>query len=393
MAESNTLEEKEGAARQRIRLSVAQLRLTHFRNYDALTLQTGGEPVVLTGRNGSGKTNLLEAVSLLVPGRGLRGAALTEMDRQGTAGPWALAAKVQSPYGEVELGTGRVPEPGVSRRRVLINGGAARSQAELADYISVIWLTPAMDRLFNEGASGRRKFFDRLVYSFEPQHARRVNAYEQAMRERNRLLQDRYADPEWLTACECKMVEEGIAIAASRREMAERLTQSLEQAAGAFPRPLVGIEGEIEAMLGETRAVEAEEQFLKMLQDSRQQDARQGGRTSVGVHKSDLTVWHREKNMPAPLCSTGEQKALLLSIIMAHARAKTAWHGSAPVLLLDEVVAHLDEGRRAHLFEELLALGVQAWMTGTDEVLFAALQGKANFMAVDAGEVSSVLPA
>lgn len=365
------------------RLAIRRLNLSCFRNYSRLSLQLEAAPVILTGHNGAGKTNLLEAVSLLVPGRGMRQASLCEIDARQEAGPWAVAAQADTAFGPVDIGTGRMAEPGANRRIVRINGATAKTQTELAEYLALIWLTPAMDRLFADGATHRRRFLDRMVYSFDPAHGRRVNAYEKAMRERNKLL-ERPCDSGWLDACEYRMSTEGVAIAASRLDLLERLEHALAVAHSPFPRPAIALEGTVEASLQRYSAAEAEAQFQHTLRETRARDAA-AGRTLTGIHRTDLLVHHTEKAMPAALCSTGEQKALLLSIVLAHARARHAWSGTAPLLLLDEVAAHLDPSRRAHLFEELLALNVQAWMTGTDAALFQALEGQGQFFAVANG--------
>jgi DNA replication and repair protein RecF len=377
-------------------LAVTRLVLTEFRNYRTLRLATAPAPVVLTGANGAGKTNLLEGLSFLAPGRGLRRARLADIGRRPTAseavGPanWGVAATVATPDGPIDIGTGRDPEadPVSERRLVRIDGTPVRGQAELARRVGLAWLTPEMDRLFLEGASGRRRFLDRLTYGFVPDHAGHLGAYERALRERARLLRDTVMpDPAWLAALEHAMAENGVAVAAARRETVDRLNRAMTLGAGAFPRPAIAIEGTAEAWLGEGPALAAEDRLRALLAGSRRQDAEAGG-AADGPHKSDLAVRHVDKDMPAALCSTGEQKALLVAIVLAAARLQAVERGAPPLLLLDEIAAHLDEGRRAALFDEILALGAQAWMTGTDRRLFDALDGRAQFFTVADGALA-----
>ena len=374
------------------RLSLARLTLTDFRSYPHLRLETDARPVVLTGANGAGKTNLLEAVSFLVPGRGLRGARLADLGRRAPGSteekPWAVAGRVNGPLGPVDLGTGRSPEAGRERRQVHIDGEAAKSQAALAEAFAVQWLTPQMDRLFQEGASSRRRFLDRLVFGADPAHAGRVSAYEQAMRERLRLLRDGTRDTAWLAALEDTMATRGVAVAAARLEVTERLAAHCAQAEGPFPRAGLRIEGTVESWLGEGPALEAEERLKAALAAARIKDA-ESGTTTVGPQRSDLEVTHLAKGQPAALCSTGEQKALLIAIVLANARMRTADAGAVPVLLLDEVAAHLDSMRREALYDEIDSLGAQAWMTGTDAQTFSSLKGRAQFFTVEDAAVTA----
>ena len=356
-------------------LSVARLAATRFRCYESARLELDPRPVVLTGPNGAGKTNLLEAVSLLAPGRGLRRATLSEMDRQGDAGGWGVAATITTPDGPVEIGTGREPEG--ERRVVRIDGEPARGQTALADHVSALWLTPDMDRLFREGAYGRRRFLDRLVYGFDPAHAGRVAAYDQAMRERGRLLRDGNGDAAWLSALEETMAARGVAIAAARLDMVRRLDHALAGARGPFPGVILAVTGTVETWLGEGPALAAEDRLKDALQGNRTMDA-ESGTTAIGPHRSDLEARHLAKDMPAAQCSTGEQKAMLIAIVLAEARLQAAERGVAPLLLLDEVAAHLDEDRRASLFDEVCGLAGQTWMSGTDDGLFAALDHRAQ---------------
>ncbi len=373
-------------------LSVARLTLSDFRCYAFQRLECGPEPVVLSGPNGSGKTNLLEALSFLVPGRGLRQAALAEPARLGGRGGWAVAARLRTPTGGVDLGTGleRLPD-GRERRLVRIDGAPARGQAALAEVVSAVWLTPQMDRLFQDGPGGRRRFLDRLVFGFDPAHAGRLSAYEHALRERGRLLREqaegRPADDVWLTGLEDTLAARGVSIAAARRDMVERLNDACALASGPFPRADLAAVGDLESWLAEGPALDAEERLREALRASRRDDAERGA-TRIGPHRSDLRVRHSGKNLDAAQCSTGEQKALLVAVVMADARMRALERGASPLLLLDEIGAHLDESRRRALFEELLALGAQAWMTGTDPLLFAPLAGRARFFHVEDGAVT-----
>ena len=377
---------------------LARIALSNFRSYAAAELKTDGRPVVLTGANGAGKTNLLEAISYLVPGRGLRGARLSEVDRQppeaeaptsgsppgSPPGSWAVSAEVMTPEGPRQLGTGRDPAAtGRERRLVKVDGSLVSSQQALGDVLGAVWLTPQMDRLFLEGAPGRRRFLDRLVLTFDPAHAGRITAYEHALRERARILRGDGgpADPAWLAALEETMAERGIAVAAARRDLVGRLAAACAEAEGAFPRAGLGLAGDVESWLAEGPALEAEDRFKAALAASRRQDADNGG-AALGPHRSDLAVRHLARRMPAAQCSTGEQKALLISIVLAHARLVGLERGQAPLLLLDEIVAHLDAQRRAALFEALLSLGAQAWMTGTDSSLFEDIGTAALFVTV-----------
>jgi len=348
------------------RLAVTRLRLTNFRSYMAGELAVSGTSVVLAGPNGAGKTNVLDAISLLSPGRGLRGAKLAEHTRKGPVAReetlWAVAATVARGGTDYEIGTGLTQAS--ASRQVRLNGAPAQSSADLGDIVQLIWLTPAMDRLFIESAGGRRRFLDRLVLGFDSGHARAATRYETAMRERARLLKYGPRDPSWLEALENEMAEAGIAIAQARALAVERLSRVLAERrqAGAFPAASLALSDEwhlascdtLRAQLGASRIRDAE-----------------AGRTLTGPHTSDLHVRHTLKRAEARDCSTGEQKALLISIMLADARELArVREGLAPILLLDEIAAHLDAIRRAALFEEIHSLSAQAWMTGTDLSLF-----------------------
>jgi DNA replication and repair protein RecF len=365
--------------------AVRRLMLTDFRSYAGLRLETGREPVVLTGPNGAGKTNLLEALSFLAPGRGLRGARLADVDRAG-AGPFAVAARLHGPDGPLEIGTGRAPEGPREKRLVRLDGLPVPNQAALAEIASVVWLTPAMDRLFTDGPEARRRFLDRLVMVGDPGHAGQGARYHHALRERSRLLRERRGDPAWLGALEGRAAAAGVAIAAARRQTVAGLIAALAGTGGPFPRPELALDGVVEGWLETSSALDAEARLADALAAGRGQDAETGA-TAIGPHRSDLLVRDAASGAAARTCSTGQQKALLVSIVLAEARRRAADDGRLPILLLDEVIAHLDPRRRAHLFDEILALDAQAWMTGTDTALFAPLGADAQFFNVDSSTV------
>ena len=372
-------------------VTLSRLVVTDFRSYAQAELRLDERPVVLTGENGAGKTNLLEALSLLSPGRGLRGAAHHEIARAGGPGGWAVAATLETQEGPLRLGTGIEPgEEAVSRTRLVrVDGKQASGPSVLAQHLRMLWLTPAMDRLFLEAASDRRRFLDRLVMGLDPAHGTRVNAYERALRERNRLLSENILDPSWLGGIEEQMAEYGVAIAAARLETLGRLRGALDAAedllgAGRpFPRAELALDGTLECELETAAAVDVEENFRRQLAETRLRDAG-AGRTLSGPHRTDLAVRHIAKDREARLCSTGEQKALLIGIVLANARMLFA-HGVPPLLLLDEIAAHLDETRRAALFDEIVNLRLQAFMTGTDAGLFEALGNRALSFRVENG--------
>lgn len=380
-------------------VALARLSLTDFRNYASVRIEVEPASVVLAGQNGAGKTNLLEAISLLAPGRGLRRARLSDLVRRDAGGTevpgrtWAVAAHVRTNLGETEVGTGLVQgssatesedddEPGTTpERRVVRVDGRTRGPASLAGVLAVRWLTPAMDRLFVEAASARRRFLDHLAAGLDAGHSPRVNAYERALRERARLLRDGVGDRHWLSALEGTLAELGVAIAAARREYVARL--AAEIAAEAVTPLRLTVTGSVEDSLGQHPALAAETRFRDALAASRAHDAITGG-ASVGPHRSDLVLWHAS-GLPAAQCSTGEQKALLLAIVRADVRLLAAAQGRPPLLLLDEVAAHLDERRRRELFDAALGCGAQVWATGTDRSLFRALEGRAQFFAAANG--------
>ena len=319
----------------------------------------------------------MEALSLLTPGRGLRGAGVEEIQQHHSTTPWAIAAKVETrAFGTAALGTGRDPQ-GTSKRIVRVNGAPAKNQSVLAEYLACVWLTPQMDRLFIESAGTRRRFLDRLVFAFDPGHAGRVSRYENAMSQRAKILREEARpDGDWLRALEATMAETGVAIAVARHDFIRRLQQAdavaQQRTDNPFPRAILSMQGTIDALLGTAPAVEVEQLFKYQLAECRAQDAMSGG-AATGPHRSDFTAIYAEKEMPADQCSTGEQKALLIGIVLAHARLVAAEKGAPPILLLDEVVAHLDANRRQALFALLTKLGGQVWLTGTDAMLFDGL--------------------
>jgi DNA replication and repair protein RecF len=346
--------------------------------------------ICIAGENGAGKTNLLEAISLLAPGRGLRGARMGEVGRQeaGAGLPWAAAGRFETRAGPMEIGTGTDPEGATERRIYRLDGQALRSQAMLAERMAAVWITPQMDRLFQEGASGRRRFLDRLVWALEPGHAREVAAHDNAMAERNRLLAEGRADPAWLAGLEDAMARHAVAVAAARRALMLRLNGELAagRATGAFPAARLEISCPILAALAETPALAAEDALRQGLAQDRRRDAAAGG-AARGAHKADLSLIHMPKSISAEFCSTGEQKALLVSVVLAHATLIAEARGFAPLLLLDEVAAHLDPARREALFAALAALPAQVFMTGTDLEVFAPLAGLGRLFSAGDGRL------
>ncbi len=372
------------------RLFLNKLTLTDFRNYERLALSLEPSMVVFTGENGAGKTNLLEALSLLTPGRGLRRAQYGDMAREGSTGGFAIHAEVNGPAGEASVGTGTTGvAEGEVGRRVRINGAPARSAEALLEWLRVTWITPSMDSLFTGPAAERRRFLDRLVLAIDPGHGQRALDYEKAMRGRNRLLSDNLRDDSWFDAIETQLAESGTAIAAARAELVGLMSAMIDRLPedGPFPKASIALAGFPEEAVVGLPAVEVEEEFRRRLATGRERD-RAAGRTLEGPHRSDLLTRHRPKGMPAELCSTGEQKALLVGLMLSHARLVGEMTGAVPILLLDEIAAHLDQGRRAALFEILGELGCQAFMTGTEAALFAALDGRAQFLTVDHGRVA-----
>jgi DNA replication and repair protein RecF len=389
------------------RLWIARLQLMSYRNYETLRLSLTPEPVVLVGPNGAGKTNLIEAVSLLAAGQGLRGAAYPDLVRRPPAGAapesapmssarWAVSAELHSGGRQISIGTGLAAggAPGkTSGRIVKIDGEAAGGSGALADIVRMSWLTPAMDGLFTGPASERRRFLDRMTLSFDPSYRRIAGRYERAMRQRNRLLETGERSPALFAGLEAQMAETGVAIAAARADVVERLRAGVAAQNGGlespcespFPWAELSLEGELEEALRHTPALDVEDDYIRRLAAARDRD-RLVKRTLLGPHRTDLSVVHGPKAVQARQCSTGEQKALLVGIVLAHAWAvKQINAGVAPIILLDEIAAHLDEIRRAALFREIERLGTQVWMTGTDGAAFSAFQGGAQFFTVTDG--------
>jgi DNA replication and repair protein RecF len=383
------------------RLWVERLTLTNFRSYAHLALQVGPEPQVLIGANGAGKTNLLEAVSMLAPGRGMRGAAFPDLAATTGDGGWAVSAHAHTHVGAVDIGTGLNAADSTKERQqrvVRINGAPAGGSGALGEYVELVWLTPAMDGLFTGAAGERRRFLDRLILCFDAGYRTRANRFERAMQQRNRLLADGVREPSRFEGLEQMMAEMGIAIAAARAEavaaLASIMIERQERDPGSpFPAAGLAIEGAIEADLERMPAIDVEEMYAETLARNRERD-RAAGRTLDGPHRSDLLVSHAPKAMPARLCSTGEQKALLLGLVLAHAELVARRRGGiAPMLLLDEITAHLDEVRRSALFAEIVRLEAQAWMTGTEQATFAALNEKARFWRVGEGALTGFFDA
>lgn len=376
------------------RIWIERVTLTDFRSYPALTVEAGPQPVVLFGPNGAGKTNLLEAVSLLAPGQGLRRAPFPDLVRAGGAGGWAVAARVHGLQGAADIGTGVVAGQVGSSRQVRIDGQPQSGSGVLADYVEMVWVTPAMDGLFTGPAAERRRFLDRLILCFDAGYRTIAGRFERAMTARNRLLSDGVRDNAQLEGFELQMAETGIAIAAARAEAVAALTVIIEtrrarEPESAFPWSTIAIDGAIERDLATHPAVDVEDAYVRTLHAMRERD-RAAGRTLDGPHRSDLIVGHGPKSTPARLASTGEQKALLLGLVLAHAELTAERQdGAAPILLLDEVTAHLDVHRRAALFQEILRLGAQAWMTGNDRSAFAAVAGQALLLEIDHGIASA----
>jgi DNA replication and repair protein RecF len=371
---------------------VRRLTLSNFRSYRAaqIAIETPG-PVVLTGPNGAGKTNLIEAISFLMPGRGLRRARLDDVARIGGDGSWAVAAEIEGMLGLATLGTG-IEQPaaeGTSRTRVCrIDREPVGSAAAFADHLHVIWLTPAMDQLFAGPASERRRFLDRLVLAIDAEHGSRVSALERSLRARNRLLEEQRPDPHWLDAVEHETAELAVAVAAQRVETVGRLQGALASRKGdAFPSPAIALNGWLEKLLPDQPAVDIEERYRAVLKDNRARDAA-AGRTLDGPHLTDLDVTYAPKGILAADASTGEQKASLIGLVLAHAELLTAMTGFAPMLLLDEVVAHLDPNRRAALYDALDRLGAQVWLTGADPAAFAEIVSRAEMFTVGGGTIA-----
>jgi DNA replication and repair protein RecF len=368
-------------------LRLARLTLSQFRNYATLSWRPAARIAVLHGANGTGKTNLLEAISLLVPGRGLRGARIADLARrgEGATGAWAVAGRFATPEGEVDIGTGTPPEGPADRRAFRLDGQAPRSQGEIAARVSAVWLTPQMDRLFQEAASGRRRFLDRLVYALEPAHAREVAAHDTAMAHRNRLLAADRADRGWLAALEDAMARHGVAATAARAGLIARLNAAASGAAP-FPAARMALLCPIADRLAEGPALAAEEWLRAALAAGRARDAAAGA-AGIGAHRADMALADAASGLPAARSSTGQQKALLVGVVLGHAALLAEARGFAPLLLLDEATVHLDPDRREALFAALAGLPAQTFLTGTDAEMFRPLRGIAEGLRVADGSL------
>jgi DNA replication and repair protein RecF len=373
-------------------MPVRRLTLTNFRNYHTASLEAGANTIVLIGPNGAGKTNLIEAISFFAPGRGLRRANLDEVAFSEGDGSWAVAAEIEGALGLATLGTGieRPPEDGATTlRKCRIDREPVGSAAAFADHLRVVWLVPAMDTLFVGAPSERRRFLDRLALAVDAEHGSRVNALERSLRSRNRLLEEARPDTHWLDAVEHETAELAIAVAGQRVETVRRLDGVLASRKGfAFPPAEIALDGWMEKLIPEHPAIEIEERYRAVLRDNRGRDAA-AGRTSDGPHLTDLKVTYADKGIAAADASTGEQKALLIGLVLAHGRLIAEMTGFAPILLLDEVVAHLDPARRAALHGELAQLGAQVWMTGADPALFVEAADDAMIVAVASGRLEA----
>ena len=382
--------------------AIRKLSLSAFRNYKRLKLELSRQPIVLTGENGAGKTNIIEAVSFLAPGRGIRKVRLSDIDmvrgkNQEQAngvieqGPnsWAVSVDLEARNERIVIGTGRDEKAaavGSDKRIVRINGHQVKSHSILSNYLSISWLTPQMDRLFLDGPSQRRRFLDRLVFAFDPKHSSRVNSYTHAFRERNSLIRSGSTDDAWYLALETRIAEMGVAVVAARRELVSRLMPSARRSFGPFPGAVLKVSGDLECWLNTSSALEVEDRYKRELCLARKSKRREPF-SIPGPHRSDLVVSHSINNMPANQCSTGEQKALLIAIIVSHANLRKMDFGEAPVMLLDEITAHLDSQRRDVLFDVLGSLGSQVWMTGTDVSLFESIESRAQFFKISNGKI------
>jgi DNA replication and repair protein RecF len=381
---------------------IRRLTLRDFRSYAALDARFNSRTIALTGENGAGKTNILEALSMFSQGRGLRRAEIGLCARHDGPGGFAVSIELETDGQILQLGHGLEPDAhagatlggaaksvSAAARRFRVDRAPATSQRAFAEHIQALWLTPAMDGLFTGPAGDRRRFLDRLTLGVDADHGARVSKLERALRNRNRLLEDGGADPRWLAAAEQEIAALGVAVASARLDTAQRLSALIEATrddASPFPFALIALEGELEQMLRDEPALTVEERYRSMLAGSRRRDAA-AGRTLIGPQGSDLLVRHGPKGEAARDCSTGEQKALLTGLVLAHARLVTAMRGMAPVLLLDEIAAHFDARRREALFDELGKLGGQVWMTGADPTLFKSLEGRADIFTVTPGRL------
>lgn len=363
---------------------ISNLSVLNFRNYSTLRMNFSGLPVVLIGKNGAGKTNVLEMISMLAPGKGLRNCKILDMERidsDNNRYPWSVSSIVNLKSREIHLGTGR-DEAGEKKTRInKINNKVVRSQHEFAKVLSVSWVTPRMDSLFYGAVSDRRKFMDRLVYNFYPKHSSSLYSYDHAVKERLRVLYSG-GSSKWISALELKIAEESVSIAIARNKILKIIQQYIFESQTLFPKVIVSAEGFVENLLKDNvEESECKEIVIKKLFENRDKDLI-SGKTNIGIHRSDLSAFHKDKNISASFCSTGEQKALLVSIILAELKAKYKNNQTVPVLLLDEIAAHLDSSKLESLLEELLLMKVQTWITGTDKERFSYLYKKAQFVKV-----------
>ena len=379
---------------------IRKLSVSNFRNYSKVSLEPSQQMVVLLGNNGAGKTNLLEAISMLSPGRGLRRAQLTQLNRAKidttdedniieAQRQWAVSVKVESNGFQTRIGTGcatTFADGKIAKRLVKINGDIVKSQISLNDYLTLSWLTPQMDRLFLEGSSQRRRFLDRLVFAFDALHSKRVNRYNHALRERKKLLLSWTQDASWLNAIENSLAEMGVAIVVTRQDLIRRLSPIIGKNMGLFPSAIISMEGEVESWLEDGSALEVEQRFREELKKSRANGFSEYSQIP-GPHRSEFNCVHSSNKMEASLCSTGEQKALLVSIVLSHAILRKKECGSAPILLLDEISAHLDKRRRSSLFELLQNLESQIWMTGTESGAFSDILKIAETYNISEGKI------
>ncbi len=375
-------------------LFLSRVLLSDFRNYATAEIRPQSQIVVLTGANGAGKTNILEAVSLLGRGRGLRGAAFADIGRIGASRPWSVNGDLSAPHGTTSIGTGYGdPSRGETARarKVRIDGSAERGTRVLDELIRIVWLSPALDGLFTGPAFERRGFFDRIVSSLDTAHGGRLAKYDKLRRQRTRLLGEGRTEPAWLDSLERQMAQAGVSIAAARRDTLACMRSILGRTAAneerlRLPGARLFLEGELECWLDDAPAIEVEERYCGVLAGSRNHDAH-SGRTAHGPHRTDFLVHHATRNMAARLCSTGEQKALLLRLVLAHAKAVELSFGCAPLVLLDEVCAHIDDDRREVFFAFLATMGSQVWLTGTNRTLFAAFGADASYFRVVDGDI------
>jgi DNA replication and repair protein RecF len=367
---------------------LAHLALSDFRSYADLALPVAAPLVALAGENGAGKTNILEAISLLTPGRGLRRAEFADMARSGAAGGFAVSVRLQDET-QIGLGLGEPDEAGRRSRIQRINGAPSSTLTAVAEHVRVVWLTPEQDGLFRGSAGDRRRFLDRLVLAIDAEHGARANALERALRDRNRILDERPHDTVWLDAVERQVAELGVAVAAARAEAVARLGALIARSrddASPFPWAMLALDGELDRLVGTLAAVDAEDAYRALLKQNRSRD-KAAGRTLIGAQASDLKVRHGPKDIAAEQGSTGEQKALLVGLVLAHARLVAAMSGLAPIVLMDEIAAHFDPRRRAALYDALGELGCQVWMTGADDSLFRDLPAGSARLAVTPGQV------